>query len=643
MKQLINELNNYTELYDKGTPIISDKEYDEKYFELKELEESTGIALPNSPTQKISYTVVNELTKVKHGHKMLSLDKTKNIEDLSKFINHKDVIFMAKMDGLTCSLLYQNGKLVRAETRGNGEVGEDITHNAMIIPSIPKTISNKEKTIVDGEIICTYKNFEPFSSQYKHPRNFASGSIRLLDSKECANRNLTFVAWDLITNIPNDVEQTLSNKLMYLYALNFVTVPFIYLKDIDTIDNIITHITDTCKELSYPIDGIVIKYNDCEYYKSLGETNHHSRGGIAYKFYDEEYETRLLDIEWSMGRTGILTPVAIFEPVEIDGTIVQRASLHNISVMKNIYPEEWNDALAVTVYKSNQIIPQISSAFHKYDCCAKRFTIPHFCPICRKETEITQDNDSEVLYCINPHCDGKFINILDHFFGKSGLDVKGLSKATFEKLIDWGYIGNIKEVFSLSTFKVEWISKAGFGEKSVNKILDSIEAARHTTLDKVISAAGIPLIGKSVAKDLANYFKTYEAFREAKDFTHLPNFGYEMNKSLTTYNYTELDDIVKNYLILDYNEGTQEPTPAIDLTDYTFCVTGKLVSIKREELKNRIEAAGGKVTGSVSSKTDYLINNDINSTSSKNVTAQRLGVPIITESEFANMFPNLIN
>ena len=360
MNELVKMLNDYTKAYDEGRPQISDKEWDDLYFKLIDLEKSLGVIHPESPTNKIAFSCVSALPKVEHNHPMLSLNKTKLISDIEAFVGNKDYIAMPKMDGLTCSLLYQNGQLIRAETRGNGSIGENITHNAYVIPSIPKHIPFTEDIVIDGEIICSYDNFEKVSSDYKNPRNYAAGSIRLLDADECYNRRLTFVAWDVIKGFENYT--SLSQKLTKLIeTTSFRVIPFaIKMPDAD-----ISTAIDFCKaaanKLSYPIDGIVFKYDDCDYYNSLGATDHHFRGGIAYKFYDEEYETRLLNIEWSMGRTGQICPIAVFEPIDIDGTEVSRASLHNISIMEELLGKPYIGQ-KIWVIKSNQIIPQIIKA-----------------------------------------------------------------------------------------------------------------------------------------------------------------------------------------------------------------------------------------------------------------------------------------
>ena len=640
MRDLINTLNIYTEAYDRGEPIISDREWDDLYFKLVKMENETGLYYEDSPTQKIHFKEVSKLDKVTHSHPMLSLAKTKEISEVESFLGDKAYICMGKMDGLTCSLTYRGGKLVGAETRGNGIVGEDILHNAYVIKNIPKRIPWQDEFIVDGEIICTYDNFEKFSNEYKNPRNFASGSIRLLDSRECSTRNLTFVAWDII----DFTMKLLSTKMELLKEYGFTTVPYTIDDDFytPTLEEQIEKVKKECADLSYPIDGVVFKYDFCRVYEEAGRTDHHFKGGLAYKFYDEEYETTIEDIEWTMGRTGVLTPVAILTPIDIDGTEVSRANIHNITVAHETLGGVcfgWKGQ-KVWVYKANMIIPQISKAEEDDERTKAYFTLPYVCPVCGGEVETRKEVDSEMLYCANPQCEGKLVNRIEHFFGKKGLDAKGISKATISKLIDLGWVTRISDVFDLSRYKDEWKTLPGFGEKSVSNILGSIDACRNCDLESAIAGIGIPLIGRTVAKDLASRFTTYGAFKEniegSFDFSTIGGYGYEMNKALKTFNYEELDYIVENYLNIkeDIKENYEKK-----LQNLVFCVTGKVNIWKnRDELSAFIESLGGKVTGSVSKNTNYLINNDVNSTSAKNNKAKELGIPIISEQTFMDNF-----
>ena len=649
IRYLVRYLNDCTKAYDEGHPKITDEEWDNKYFELKQLEEETGLILSNSPTQSISYEIVNALNKVEHNHKMLSLEKTKSPADVASFIGNKTFLAMYKMDGLTCSLTYRNGELVSAETRGNGFVGEDILHNARVLSSIPSKIPYTDELIIDGEIVCTYDNFEEFSSTYKNPRNFAAGSIRLLDSKECASRKLTFVAWDIITPIffEDGIEYRLDQKLNFIEPFGFVIVPYFCGNGSVLNENHYKQMVDeiqlSAKDKFFPIDGVVFKFADCAYGRSLGETTHHFKNALAYKFYDETYTTKLLDIEWTMGRTGVLTPVAVFEPVDIEGSIVERANLHNLSVMGDLFgplgPYKYQE---IEVYKANMIIPQVKSVKPCECYLENKLDEPEVCPICGKEVVTRVGIDSMTLVCTNPNCDGKLINRLDHFCGKKGLDIKGISKATLEKLIDWGWLQDFTGIFELNQYAGEWVKKPGFGAKSVDKVLKAIETGSHCELYQFIAALGIPLIGTTASKELVKHFKTWDEFMSAVEsnfaFYTLPSFGSEMHNSIINFNYTEARLIVEHYISFNTHE-VETPATGESLSGKTFVITGKLTHFKnRDELKSRIEALGGKVTGSVSKNTNYLINNDVTSTSSKNMTAKSLGIPILSESDFIQTF-----
>ena len=654
MDYLIKELNQATVTYDKGIPIYSDKEWDDMYFELLTLEKETGYISPDSPTQKIHFQTVSELNKIEHNHWMGSLNKTKDIEDIKNFIDGHKWIAMAKMDGLTCSLRYINGKLFSAETRGNGIIGEDITHNAMVIPSIPKKIPCEDEVIIDGEIICTYKDFEQFKDTYKNPRNFAAGSIRLLNSKECAKRNLTFVAWDVIKG---GKYEYLSANLDVITGPDwgfYIAAPY-YINDDtkNTIEEDIESIKKLAKSYSYPIDGIVFKYDCIKEYNDAGRTDHHFNGGLAYKFYDETYSTRLKHISWSMGRSGVLTPIAIFDPIEIDGTEVSRASLHNVSIMREILGDCAYVGEPLEVYKSNMIIPQIYSAGPKYNYGeviaaggVSANDTPEHCPICGGDIYFKTENNITRAYCNNPNCNGKLINRLEHFCSKKGLDIKGLSKATLNKLINWEWLNSISDIFKLHSHQSEWIKKSGFGQTSVSKIINTIEEAKRCSFDKYLCALGIPLIGKVASKALLDEFGCYEEFRKAinnkdKRLYNIYGFGESMITSLLEFDYTEADSIFEKYIIEPSGAALKaiikRNIPKI-LEDKIFVITGKTKIFKnRDELKNKIEEYGGKVSNNVTNKTSYLINNDASSRTSKNLTAQKLNIPIITEEELVSM------
>lgn len=644
----INKLNEWTKAYDEGHSVVSDKEWDDLYFKIAKYEEITGVCADNSPTKKINYEVVNELKKVKHEYQpMLSLAKTKSIEAVSAFIGKHDWIAMAKLDGLSCRITYEDGKIIRAETRGNGEIGEDITHNIMTVKNVPKRIDIKEEYIIDGEIICDDETFSWFKDKYQNSRNFAAGSIRLLDAKECAKRELSFIAWDVIAGYSYKENLRLSNKLYEAEDLGFTIAPMQHKLE-NNIEQIKYAISRIQKDATGdPIDGIVFKWDDCQEYDNAGRTEHHFNGGLAYKFYDETYSSKLKYIDWTMGRTGILTPVAVVEPVEIDGTIVERCSLHNISVMENILGSTPYVGEPVQIYKANMIIPQIDEAgpWYNYTEILKKggvpLNIPEICPICGDTTEIDVSYSGiKNLICTNKNCEGKLINRIDHYFGKKGLDVKGISKATIEKLIDWGWVNNISDIYILRQYEQKWTNTAGFGQASVSKILQAIDdSCKNVQLDKFISALGIPLIGQAAAKQLANHFKTWNNFMAAiEDDTYkwtLKGFGYEMIKSLYRFDYEEAKHIVKNFIT--FEEPKEEEKVSNSLEGKIFVITGKLALGSRDKAKEIIEAAGGKVASAVSSKTNYLINNDSTSESAKNKKAKELGVQIITEEEFLSM------
>jgi DNA ligase (NAD+) len=638
---LIDKLNKATEAYDSGNPYMKDTAWDSMYFELVRLEEESGLIFPHSPTQTIHYNIMNKLEKVTHSHPMLSLAKTKSEKEIYDFIGGKEYITMLKMDGLTCSLTYKNGKLVAAETRGNGTVGENILHNALILPSIPKSIGIKDELIVDGEIISTYTNFKDWADKYANPRNFAAGSIRLLDSKECAERGLTFVAWDRI----NAPEKTMAETLVLLDSLGFEVVPYL-LNEFN-----IEALKTTATICNYPIDGLVVKYNNRDYGESLGRTSHHFNNGIAFKFADDSVTSYLKEIDYEVSRNGILTPVAVFEEVELEGSTVSRASLHNMSMMYKILGHPYVGQ-EIEIVKQNMIIPQVVSSVKRKDDerDEKSILTPGYCPSCMEPLEIQCENESEVLACTNLNCSCRIINKLDYFCSKKGLDIKGLSKATLEKLLAWGWIEKISDLFTLESHRTEWTRKPGFGPKSVDKVLSAIEASRKCSFEKYLAAWGIPLIGPAVVKELGKTFDSWTSFIEAVEcgfnFYDLKGFGYEMHKAIIHFDYEEAKYIAENYIDFSASEMKKEEveqvTPndlAPNLCGKTFVITGKLVNFKnRTELVNLIEKSGGKVATSVSGNTSYLINNDKDSASSKNREAKTRNIPIITEEEFLQTF-----
>lgn len=656
MQYLVEFLNQHQEYYDKGQSQISDKQWDDFYFELKQLEDNfPSLILPDSPTQKIRYEVVSELRKVSHDEDfpMLSLDKTKEISDIEDKFGNKQWIAMYKCDGLSCRLIYQNGRLLQASTRGNGEVGEDITHNARVVKNIPKHIPHDGRLIVDGEIICFAQDFAPFAEEYANSRNFAAGSIRLLDSAESAKRNLSFIAWDCIYDDESE-SSFLSEQLEDLALYGFEVVSW-GCSGCQSISEAIDTLKWDSERIGLPIDGVVFKLNNKSEYYAAGLTGHHPKGALSFKFYDEEYETELLDLEYTMGKTGVLSPVAIYKTIEIDGAECSRASLHNLNTLTSLLGEYPYVGQKIKIFKANQIIPQVSSAikaeevlgadpgYYLNDPEIKFLFPPKECPICGAPTEIRESDSGTIeLYCSSDTCEGKLINRLEHFCSKKGLDIKGLSKATLEKLIDWGWVTRAMDLFYLHQRRREWVSKPGFGEKSVDKVLDAIETARHTTLEKYLSAISIPLIGKTYARQLANSFIDYWELRGAinrkEDFSEYDGFGPAMHDAIVNFDYAEADMMVERCIIDFIEEDGALENSGNALEGKTFCVTGRVHIWKnRDELSAAVTAAGGKVTSSVSSKTDYLVNNDVTSTSSKNLKAKELGIPIITEEELLEL------
>ena len=638
IKELTTELNRLTELYDKGTPEISDKEWDDMYFELVALENECGYVELNSPTQKVNYQVINELQKVKHNHPMLSLDKTKDIEEIKSFIGNRDWVVMLKMDGLTCSLLYEEGKLIRAETRGDGEVGEDVTHNAMVISSIPKKIPYTDRLVVDGEIICKLDDFEEFSDEYKNARNFASGSIRLLDSNECAKRKLSFVAWDAIGVMKRDKSYNyshLSTKLEALWHLGFETTSWLYVEDKVSIEDSIEILKNFAKDRHFPIDGIVFKYDNCAEYEAMGRTEHHFRGGMAFKFYNELYETKLTDIEWTLGKTGILTPTAIFQTVQIDGCDISRASLHNISIIKKL---GLTNNCTVKISKRNEIIPQVEECLQDGD---SDIILPKYCPVCGGNTEVVKENESEVLMCTNPQCSGKLLGRLKFFVSKPAINIDGLSEAILEVLINKGWVKNFKDIYYLYQYGREWEQLDGFGEKSVAKILDAIEKSRDVKLENFICSLSIDGVGKSASKTIADYFNgDFTEFQEAFDtrfnWTILDDVGDKTAQNINEYlekNYREIWELAQEFEFIIPKKVEVKENP---FSGKTLCITGKLNTFTRDSINAKITELGAKAAGSVSSKTDYLITNE-QSGSSKYKKAVELNIPIITEDEFLRM------
>lgn len=641
IKELVEQLNEYRDAYyNEARSDVSDAEYDRLFDELSELENETGVVYTNSPTQSVGYEVKSELEKVKHSHPMLSLDKTKSVDDLVKFARDKDCILSLKMDGLTCLLTYENGELVQAETRGDGEIGELITHNARVFDNIPLSIDYKGHFEIEGEAVITYDDFNkineslPEDKKYKNPRNLASGSVRQLDNRVAAQRHIKFIAWKVPTDIASS---SFINRLQYASDLGFDTVPFLPIRgncNAEFINIVVEQLRKRAKEKSFPIDGLVATYNDITYGESLGMTGHHPKHSIAFKFAEDSAETVLREIEWSMGKTGSLTPVAIFDSVDLAGTSVSRASLHNISIMKEL---NISIGSTVTVVKKNEIIPQIIYC----DANAVDVDIPTTCPVCGGETRIVKENDSEVLMCVNPHCKGKLLGRVSHFVSKKGMDISGLSEETIKKLIELGWITEITDIYNLDQYYDRLSTMSGFGKKSVDKLRKSIENSKTVRLDKFITSLSIPGIGTSQSKELVKAFGAWGKFRDASvgyyNFTQLDGFGDVLNNNIHSW-FEDMSNIADYLASLMTFESEDNSKTSNSLNGKSFVVTGKVYKFKnRDEVKEAIEKFGGKVTGSVTKSTFALINNDIESNSSKNKKAKELCVQIINEEQLIEM------
>lgn len=643
IKELVKQLNYHRNLYyNESRPEISDFEYDQLFDELRNLEQETGLIMTTSPTQTVGYEVKSSLSKVTHNHPMLSLDKTKNINDVIKFLDGKDGVVMAKMDGLTCSVRYLNGKLVSAETRGNGEIGEDILHCAKTIKNLPLEINCLDEVVVDGEVIITYDDFEkinamlPESERYKNPRNLASGSIRQLDSSIAAKRNMKFIAWKMVKG---SQENSFHNRYIEMINLGFEASPNGYIPHtaitLEYIESIIEYIKHKAIEHSYPIDGCVFGYNNIAYGESLGATSHHLRSQLAFKFYDDLYETTLRDMEWTMGKTGALTPTAVFDSVEIDGTEVSRASLHNISIIKSL---GLTNNCTIKVFKANQIIPQIDSAEQDGD---SHIEIPKHCPICSGETKVVKDNDSEVLVCTNPNCSGKLLGKLAFFVSKKAMDIDGMSEATLEFLINKGWVQKYVDLYYLDQYVDRWARCEGFGKKSVEKLLTSIEKSRNVDLVHFITALSIPGVGSSAAKIIATRFDNdwhlFSANQASFNWTDLDGFGDTMSTNIKSFFREHIDDVMNLAKEMNFIIEEKKTISNDFISGKTFCVTGAFNTMKRSEIEKIITERGGKLSGSVSKKTDYLLTNESNSGSSKAKKAAELGTPIMSEEEFLSM------
>ncbi len=652
--QRIEELNRASAAYyNTGQSIMSDYEFDQKIEELRQWEEETGVVLANSPTQNVGAITLNNIKEVTHKTPMLSLEKCHSVEEIVKFANNHNLVASVKLDGLTTRLTYKDGDLILAESRGNGIVGSDVTEHVRQFTNVPLHINKEGTYIIDGEALIKLDDFSEINTngEYKNSRNLAAGTLSSLDTSVVKDRKLSWYAWEVVEG---DSDNSFYKRLLNAQNLGFDIVPCynITINEFNQLQIHIDNFINIAEKENLPQDGVVFKFDEVAYGKSLGNTSHHFRNGIAYKIFNDSVETTLRDIEWSCGKTGILTPVAIFDTVDIEGSEVSRASLHNVSVMNEILGRSWKGQ-KIGVYKANMIIPAIrwaeqfdSSKFDDLVLDVSYINIPDKCPICGQPTKIMKDNNSELLVCTNDNCKGKLLGKFTHAVSRDALNIDGLSETTIEKFINFGWLNSIRDIYYLSANEKQLKALDGFGKKSVDKLLASIEKSRNTNLEHFLYSLSIPLLGKSASKMISeavdhdfNTFIDEMTVKGAEYFRHLPGVGDALINSLNTYWKNHYSDILQLA-----NEFTFE-TPNIVLDEMpktlqgkTFVVTGSVHHYKnRDELKADIIVHGGTVVGSVSSKTSYLINNDINSTSSKNQKAKSLNIPIISEEEFLQM------
>lgn len=620
--------------YQDGIEIMPNIEYDRLYDELRELERETGIVFANSPTRNVGYEVLSELPRERHPSRMLSLDKTKSRQELVEWLGDQQGLLSWKLDGLTIVLTYENGELVKALTRGNGEIGEVITGNARVFANVPVNVPYRGRLVLRGEAIITYSEFRRINSQigdvdakYKNPRNLCSGSVRQLDPAVTRSRNVRFIAFSLVEAENVDFGGTRSGQLEWIASQGFDVVEYRHV-DKTNLPETIDRFEEQVKTNDFPSDGLVLIYDDIEYGRSLGTTAKFPRDSIAFKWEDQQEETVLRKIEWSASRTGLINPVAVFDPVELEGTTVSRASVHNISIMREL---KLGIGDRIRVYKANMIIPQISENLTGSDT----IEVPEVCPVCSGKTEIRSDSGVSTLYCTNPLCPAKQLKSFSHFVSRNAMNIEGLSEATLEKLISRGLVREFSDLFRLDRYRAEITEMEGFGEKSFENLTTSAERARRTTPERLLYALGIPGIGAANARLIVRAaHRNWERIRSMtiEELTAIDGVGEIMAQSYVSFFQNPekkkiLEDLLE-VLILDETEETRGEV----FQGMTFVITGSLEHYEnRDALKAEIEKAGGKVAGSVSGKTSWLINNNVNSTSGKNRKAHELGVPIINE------------
>lgn len=641
MKELVKTLNKAAKAYyQEDREIMDNREYDALYDQLEKLEKETGITLADSPTVNVGYEAVDVLPKETHESPMLSLDKTKDRETLRQFVGNHKTLLSWKMDGLTIVLTYENGELQKAVTRGNGTVGEVITNNARVFRNIPLKIAYQGRLVLRGEAVITYSEFERINksiedveARYKNPRNLCSGSVRQLNNQITAERNVRFYAFALVSASGTDMHNSREYQMEWLKDQGFEVVEY-RVVTADNLDNAMDYFATTIEKNDFPSDGLVALYDDIAYGDSLGSTAKFPRNAFAFKWADEIRETTLRSIEWSPSRTGLINPIAVFDPVELEGTTVSRASVHNVSILKEL---ELGIGDTIQVYKANMIIPQIAENLTR----SSNLPIPDICPACGQEAKVIRENEVEALYCMNPECAAKKIKAFTLFVSRDAMNIDGLSEATLEKFIARGFIHNFGDIFEIGRYRKEIIEMEGFGQKSFDNLMESLEKAKETTLAKVIYSLGIANIGLSNAKVICRHFDNdLEAIRKAdlEEVSAIDGIGPVIARNLVEYfqkaeNNQKLDQLMQ-HLHIQKDVLQKEQI----FTGMNFVITGSLEHFSnRSEAKNLIESLGGKVTGSVTGKTTYLINNDTASNSSKNKKARELGVPILSEEDFIKL------
>ncbi len=641
MKELIPILSEAAKAYyQESREIMSNFEYDRLYDELLKLEQETGTVFAGSPTQKVGYEVLSELPKERHERPMLSLNKTKSVDELREWLGGQTGLLSWKMDGLTVVLTYEDGVLAKAVTRGNGEIGEVITPNARTFINIPTTIPYKGQLILRGEAVISYSDFEKLNdsiadvdAKYKNPRNLCSGSVRQLNSGITASRNVRFMAFALVRADGVDFKNSRKEQFLWLSRLGFETVEFVEVTA-ETLSGAVHGFAEKIEHYDIPSDGLVLLYDDIAYGQSLGRTAKFPRDSIAFKWADEIQETTLSYIEWSASRTGLINPVAVFEPVELEGTTVSRASVHNISIMEGL---ELGAGDRITVYKANMIIPQIADDLTRSGVR----DIPKICPVCGGKTEIRSLNDVKSLYCTNPECQAKKIKSFDLFVIRDALNIDGLSEMTLEKFIAAGFIHEFDDIFHLDRHRDAIVTMEGFGEKSYENLIEAAKTASHTTLPRLIFGLGIAGIGLANAKVICRHFDfDLDAMRkaDAEELCAIDGIGGVLADAWVTYFKNDKNNEILDHLLADLTFANGARSEEQTLAGKTFVITGSVEHFaNRKELQEKIESLGGKAAGSVSAKTSYLINNDVTSNSSKNKKARELGIPILSEEDFLRM------